>query len=199
MTFISRQPDFSPHYSESLKAVVQEQLNSCKELLQLEPDSKWTLITSVFLMRYLNLSEHFQNITDSISHLKSVDPYRNGYYSDLSSQIRIEHYITQFPFSNTFSMPSSKLTGLYHSQYLVRVERVDLKNNHLKDLDLKLLAPLVHCSCILLDDNLITSVGSLPLLVNLETLSLSGNPLTDPEADRKYLSAFVKLTNLNIN
>lgn len=62
-------PQFDPDVSPKLKAVLEDQLKSCDQLLELEPDSKWPLLTSVALMRAIDKANFREDI---ISRLKSL-------------------------------------------------------------------------------------------------------------------------------
>lgn len=62
---------------------IKEQLKVCEELLEIEPDSKWPLLTIIFLRNEL---EPNQKSLESLEKLKNIDSDRNGFYQDLSAQ-----------------------------------------------------------------------------------------------------------------
>lgn len=72
-------------------SLLEEQLELCTQLLDMEPDSRWTLLTAVQLLRALqrkqsqpNMAYH-SKIMEYLDKLKKVDPLRSGFYSDLCS------------------------------------------------------------------------------------------------------------------
>jgi len=69
------------HNQFNFQTVVQQELQKVKELLEEEPDSKWAVLTTVFLMTELGGYE--EEIKEKVSKLASVDPARNGYYQTL--------------------------------------------------------------------------------------------------------------------
>lgn len=187
---------FSPPFSIALKQTLEEQLRCCLELLELEPDSKWTLLTSVLLMKSLDLAVYSAEMVRALCKLAQVDSLRAGYYSDLSSQIQMELQLLSTPLQDTFLLNNSSLTCLYHTQYLILVKKVDLSGNKLKDRDLKCLYSLVNCTDLNLDSNLIIGLQFLPILNHLKTLSVQLNPLDNTERDRTHLKGFRSLTTI---
>ncbi|XP_046399460.1 geranylgeranyl transferase type-2 subunit alpha [Ischnura elegans] len=73
-------------------SLLEEHLQLCNQLLELEPESKWTLLTSVQLMRTLKKRDPGPNklmyqtkILEHLEKLKKIDSLRTGFYSDLYS------------------------------------------------------------------------------------------------------------------
>jgi geranylgeranyl transferase type-2 subunit alpha len=79
----------------SITAVLDRELGVCKELLELEPDSKWPLLTVVRLLRRrMELSGSEERAAQQVEALKlleslrKVDPKRQQMYTALTDQIR---------------------------------------------------------------------------------------------------------------
>lgn len=71
--------------SQNHRDVVCNELSACKELLEIEQDSKWTMLTIVFLL--LELNDSPAEVQDLVKKLQNVDPMREAYYKDLESKI----------------------------------------------------------------------------------------------------------------
>lgn len=67
----------------SLEEILNDQLVACEELLTVEEDCKWAMLTKVFLMMELKL----EGVTQLLEKLKQVDPKRKGFYEDLELKI----------------------------------------------------------------------------------------------------------------
>jgi geranylgeranyl transferase type-2 subunit alpha len=66
--------------------VEKRELAICEELMELEPDAKWPLVTSVVLMVHLRKQGHAEyedKITSYLDRLEEVDPYRKMYYRSM--------------------------------------------------------------------------------------------------------------------
>ncbi|KAG8237542.1 hypothetical protein J437_LFUL017209 [Ladona fulva] len=77
--------------------VLEEQLSLCTQLLDLEPDSRWALLTAVQLLRTLKmrqpkskLKEYDEMVMEYLDKLIAIDPLRCGYYTDLRSDCCLE-------------------------------------------------------------------------------------------------------------
>ena len=68
--------------SDTTKAVLQEQLENCQQLLELEPDSKWPSYIKILLMQILDSQTHHQDIISTFDKLKDIDKMRKNYYED---------------------------------------------------------------------------------------------------------------------
>ncbi|KAJ3008088.1 Rab geranylgeranyltransferase [Thoreauomyces humboldtii] len=60
------------------------ELASVQELVDLEPDSKWALLTTVHIMKHLARSEDVDAIREALKRLEELDPDRKEYYRDLA-------------------------------------------------------------------------------------------------------------------
>ncbi|CAB0016524.1 unnamed protein product [Nesidiocoris tenuis] len=70
--FWQASPQFDPTISEKMKAVLEEQLDSCNQLLDLEPDTKWPLLTSVVFMKAIDSYAYRDDIMKRLESLKKM-------------------------------------------------------------------------------------------------------------------------------
>lgn len=68
---------------ESLEAILLDQLQTCEELLSVEENCKWALLTIVFLKLELKQS----GIKEILEQLKTIDAKRTGFYAHLEKSI----------------------------------------------------------------------------------------------------------------
>lgn len=68
---------------ESLEEILKDQLVACEELLTVEEDCKWAMVTKAFLMMELKL----EGVKELLEKLKQVDPKRRGFYADLEARL----------------------------------------------------------------------------------------------------------------
>jgi len=75
-------------------SVLRRELGSMNEFLAMEPDSKWALITKVFLLDKLQQQQpETASIEESVSildRLVTIDPMHANYYKDLSKKLQKE-------------------------------------------------------------------------------------------------------------
>ena len=73
--------DFSRKIPESKTLeVLETDLKNCQELLELEPDSKWTRLSMILVMQAIGDKKYHGDIIASLDKLKAVDPSRKQYY-----------------------------------------------------------------------------------------------------------------------
>ncbi|XP_068156044.1 geranylgeranyl transferase type-2 subunit alpha [Drosophila tropicalis] len=118
--------------SQDLKAELETQLQSCLDLLDYEPDSKWTLLTSSLLMRAIDPSSHHEKSLEHLEKLQKVDPLRKGYYQDLAARWTLEYELNKWPQSEKFPLQfeldkhAEALTSLPYGQYLIIADELGL-------------------------------------------------------------------------
>lgn len=76
---------FKNNFPEDLEPVLKDQLQSCLELLEIEENSKWTLLTIIFLMKDLKSSQ--EELHSKVESLIQCDPLRIGFYKDLENSV----------------------------------------------------------------------------------------------------------------
>ncbi|XP_062502519.1 geranylgeranyl transferase type-2 subunit alpha-like [Corticium candelabrum] len=168
-------------------AVLQEELESCKQLAELEPDNKWTLLTLVFLMRCLNMRTYFSDIITLLHKLESIDSYRSGYFRDLKNCCVVEKQIHSFyqdiataskeTSCRKLSFSKLNLVRLIDAHQLCLVTELDISHNQLTDLrGCQCIQCLEHLNA---DDNKLEKIGcSLGHLPRLSLVSLRNNRLS---------------------
>lgn len=77
---------YTTSYTPDVLSELKSQLQSCEELLEYEPDSKWCLLTSALLMRAIDCSVYHLKSLQHLKKLQKVDPLRENYYKDLASK-----------------------------------------------------------------------------------------------------------------
>ncbi|XP_022112441.2 geranylgeranyl transferase type-2 subunit alpha isoform X1 [Pieris rapae] len=171
---------FQNKYSTTVLDELNEQLDACRQLLELEPDNKWTLLTTAFFLHCVDAKTYHKDIIDIISTLINIDEQRAGYYNDLKSKWCIEDNIQEHYANLTlhFKVESKKLSSLPHLQYYSFCEAVDLSNQNLPSRVLPGLIKLQHCKKLNLSNNRLTSLKGFPYLT-LEELIITDNPILE--------------------
>uniref|UniRef100_A0A336M0Z2 Geranylgeranyl transferase type-2 subunit alpha n=1 Tax=Culicoides sonorensis TaxID=179676 RepID=A0A336M0Z2_CULSO len=186
-------PKFGYDFQSAVIDILKSQLHDCNELLELEPDSKWTLLTSALLMRAINRTdkEYHQKSLENLHKLQKIDSLRAGYYKDLATkwniEMQLEKWIRGGNLSNTLNLSKLNLTTLYYTQYLSVVEDINLSGNQLTDRNLQKLSALKSCVKINLADNKIETLNNFPKLAALKQVILTGNAI--PEKDEAEFQA----------
>ncbi|XP_077982832.1 geranylgeranyl transferase type-2 subunit alpha-like [Glandiceps talaboti] len=194
---VTPQTVFTSEMSAETSTVLQNELESCQQLQELEPENKWCLLTILFLMRALNPLKYEQLTLEYLDLLKKVDSYRMKYYNDLRSKFVIENTISRIATSDVTSIDLSNkgLTCLYHANHLICMTDVNLSSNQLSSLR--------HCYMLQgiqkleADDNKINDLSDVVFLPQLQTLSIQNNCLTVIE-QLSPLSSCAGLTTLQL-
>lgn len=130
-----RLPTFGYEFTAAVKEVLRNQLDSCNQLLEYEPDSKWTLLTAALLMRSLDRFEYQSETLNCLKKLQKVDELRRGYYADLASKWSVECALRNWVESGecygngNVDLTNLDLTTLYYGQFFVVAQKVDLRGN----------------------------------------------------------------------
>jgi len=140
--------EFEPAVLDELKG----QLKSCQELLEYEPESKWTLLTAALLMRAID-RKHYHLVTlDHLQKLIKADPLRTGYYVDLNNKWSIEYNLAEWISKDQIEIPidlsNIDLVSLFYEQYLCASDHIVLSNELPKrNQNLVKLNALKVCNC----------------------------------------------------
>ncbi|KAK3518804.1 hypothetical protein QTP70_014890 [Hemibagrus guttatus] len=189
---------FRSELSVEKTSVLQSELQSCTQLLELEPQNKWCLLTIILLMRALDPLGHEKETLTHFQTLKEVDPMRSSYYSDLCSKFMIENTILKMEYAEVrvFSLSDKNLSTLCHLDQLLLVTHINLCSNQLVKLPLQF--TMLHCLEVLeADDNAIENLEGLYHLPKLEEVSLKNNQISKI-SDLSPLATCPKLTRLDL-
>ncbi|XP_036373461.1 geranylgeranyl transferase type-2 subunit alpha [Megalops cyprinoides] len=189
---------FRSELSVEKSSVLQSELQSCTQLLELEPQNKWCVLTIVLLMRALDPLGYEKETLAHFETLKEVDSMRSSYYSDLCSKFMIENTILKMEYAEVrvFSLSGKKLTTLCHLDQLLLVTHINLSSNKLQSLPPQF--AMLQCLEVLeVDDNAIETLPGLYHLPRLEELSLRNNQISRL-SELKPLSSCPKLTRLDL-
>jgi len=105
--------------SQDTERVLKQALDNCVQLLELEPDSKWTLYTKVLILLALDSQNYHKEILESLSALENIDTLHNNYYKDMAAKLVIEHSIETCQ-DQSIRIDQNLLNSRikYHAQYL---------------------------------------------------------------------------------
>ncbi|XP_055548467.1 geranylgeranyl transferase type-2 subunit alpha [Wyeomyia smithii] len=152
-----KKPKFGFEFGTAVLDVLKNQLESCQQLLEYEPESKWTLLTAALLMKAIDRAGHHAEILACLEKLQSVDPMRKGYYRDLTSRWNIEHrleqWIDQANYAHKVDLSGLKLERIFYEQYLSVADEIDLGANQLSEIALNKFAHFVFCKRLSLEDS----------------------------------------------
>jgi len=179
-----RQDIFHFNISEQLQIVLNSQLDSLYQLLEMEPESKWALLTYVLLLYTLKPNNYFENCLKNIKLLKVIDPLRKNYYNDLVSRYQIEHWIATNNNTENINLKGHGLTAFYHMHMFLFNENIDLSDNDLFNSNLKHLKYLIMCKNLSLKNCRLVNLNNFPPLPSLETLDLRENQIQEIARDK---------------
>ncbi|XP_064640349.1 geranylgeranyl transferase type-2 subunit alpha-like [Lineus longissimus] len=217
---------FSLELSAATTSVLEQELDSCQQLHDLEPDNKWAMLTILSLMRALDPIKYEQQTLEFIDKLKIEDPYRSNYYLDLRSKFLIENAIEKLTISPdqpdiSLDLSNNQLTTLYHQNYMVLLTKLNISNNPVPTLKnchflqrLRVLdassSKIYDCSGLEdlpmleeldISDNSINSVDDLTALTScpqLKRLRIQGSPVCNIDGFRETVVELLPdLTHLN--
>jgi len=109
---------FDPEPSEETVKVLKEELDNCEQLLEMEPDSKWTNYTKAMLMKALDSNKYFDAILEIYENLKVIDSMRKKYYEDQKSKLIIEKALERRIDVECLDLSAYKISKIFYKQYL---------------------------------------------------------------------------------
>ncbi|CAH0603116.1 unnamed protein product [Chrysodeixis includens] len=139
---------FKRKYSKPVVEELNNQLESCRQLLAMEPDNKWTLLTTTVFLHCIDAKKYHKEVIENLQTLKVIDKLRAGYYSDLITQWSVEDQLVTDYTSDSIDYKikfDEKIISLPHLQYYSHCENVDLSNQDLDSSVLPALVMLQHC------------------------------------------------------
>uniref|UniRef100_A0A182PEM2 Geranylgeranyl transferase type-2 subunit alpha n=1 Tax=Anopheles epiroticus TaxID=199890 RepID=A0A182PEM2_9DIPT len=144
-----KKPKFGYEFGSAIVDVLKAQLASCLELLEYEPDSKWTLLTAALLMKAIDRRGYHETIRQHLAKLQTVDGLRKGYYLDLASkwaiENRLEEWIEAGSLSSEIDLSDLQLTVVHYNPYLGTADAINLSDNQLVKRNLEALRDLPFC------------------------------------------------------
>ncbi|XP_076381613.1 rab geranylgeranyltransferase subunit alpha isoform X1 [Megalopta genalis] len=162
-----------------------DQLSNYKQLIEMEPDNKWAILTAVHLMRKIDFVKFNDDILTNLNTLLEVDPLRFNYYKDLRSKYIIEYKLHELwsteednEIKLKIDLSGLNLTTLSTNEYLSFFEELNLSSNCLS-ISLHQLSLLQNCKKLSLSSNQLESLEKFPTLDRLKVLSLRNNKLNN--------------------
>lgn len=127
-------PVFGYEFGAAVINELRSQLDSCDQLLECEPDSKWTLLTAALLMRSIDRFHFHEKTIEYLKKLEKVDNLRAGYYKDLASkwtlEVKLKNWIENEDFlSKKIDLSNLDLTMFHFQQYFAIASEVNLEVN----------------------------------------------------------------------
>lgn len=167
---------FSSELTAAKSAILEQELQSIQELLELETENKWAILTVVQLMKALDSTRYDTEIKNNLEKLQSIDPKRERYYIDFGSKVLIENKIKAMELNESMLQLSHlDLTAAYHMEHLLTLQDLDVSHNQITSV--KNFAYLQCLEVLNLDDNQLENVEGLEFLPSIVSLSLRGNLL----------------------
>ncbi|XP_052896795.1 geranylgeranyl transferase type-2 subunit alpha [Anopheles moucheti] len=174
-----KKPKFGYEFGSAIVDVLKAQLASCQELLEYEPDSKWTLLTAALLMKAIDRRGYYETIRQHLVKLETVDALRKGYYLDLASKWSIENRLDEWieagNLSSEIDLSGMQLTVVNYVQYFVTADALNLSTNRLIDRNLGVLGELVFCRKLNLANNALETGATVKKLPSMHEIILKGN------------------------
>lgn len=162
--------------------VLQQELETFQELLEIEPDSKWALYTKVLIMKTIDPGKYHEEIVKDFEMLCQIDSSRQGYYRDQRSKIIIQSVLSNDNSGNHIDLSNKGLTSVsYFKELFAFANSINLTKNNLKSVD-ALLPYLINCRELFLDDNVIQNDGGKIQNISLKTLSIKTNPISNDDS-----------------
>ncbi|GAB0098222.1 Geranylgeranyl transferase type-2 subunit alpha [Sergentomyia squamirostris] len=156
-------PKFEHIFGKAVVSQLKEQLDSCNQLLEFEPDSKWTLLTAALLMRAIDRKAYHARALEFLRKLQSVDSLRCGYYQDLATKWTVEQVIEKWIEAGDFDAPIDlsclQITTIPYEQFMSIARQVNLSGNQLNDRSLFKLLALQNCTHLNVQQNNLTEEG----------------------------------------
>lgn len=182
--------------SAAAEQVLQQELESCQQLMELEPNNKWTILTNVLLMRALDNQRYEPEILEHLEKLSIVDASRQNYYKDLRNKFIVENMIENLnPSIDKFYLVGRNISCIPHLDHLSFIRFMDVSNNNLKSLTN--FNNLITLEKLNASNNCITSCKGLSKLRYLRDLNLRNNQILN-ECELEDLKQCKNLTCVNL-
>nr|XP_041568842.1 geranylgeranyl transferase type-2 subunit alpha isoform X1 [Taeniopygia guttata] len=123
---------FWPELGVAEAQVLQEQVQVCRELLELEPQSRGCLLTLALLLAALDPRGGAREIRDHLESLRAADPLRSGFVADVQS--RFEAALAVLGAGEGLSLANKGLRSVPFLERMAAVSRLELVGNELREL-----------------------------------------------------------------
>ncbi|KAM7539869.1 hypothetical protein Aperf_G00000033535 [Anoplocephala perfoliata] len=165
------------------------ELDTVRELISLEPNNKWALLTLVSLLRYIRPPNCAREIESVIKALKNVDSHRRRYYADMSSaHVTEDALVASYAVnSRAINLSGVGLTRVCCLDWCALMTELNFSKNSL-DMLPETCAYLVCLKELNLDDNHISTLKPIAGLPLLKRLSVCRNLITHFEGLEPVLS-----------
>ncbi|NXM65952.1 PGTA transferase, partial [Serilophus lunatus] len=171
---------FWPEVGVADPQVLREQVETCRELLELEPQSRGCLLSLSLLLSALDPRSHAQETRKYLQHLKEADPLRLGFVCDVASRLEAALGVLGLgsgPGDLWLRLPDKSMTSLPLLERMVLVTHLDLSGNLLRSLPPHF-AALRRLQVLDLSRNRLQDLAGFPPLPRLERIWLDGNPVS---------------------
>ncbi|KAH6577903.1 hypothetical protein BASA62_000611 [Batrachochytrium salamandrivorans] len=187
-----------------------DELVCVQQLVEIEPDSKWPLLTLVYMYEHDGLEKHAKEGLETLDKLSSIDSLRVNYYQDWRSRFIWAQHLASINVNSGTDRPALPLphggsdtvvdaanlglTYIQDSTSLLFHSSLDLSSNSLRDFNFA--SSLFLIETLVLDDNAIQFIPSdLRHLVRLCTLSLRRNQIKSADSAKavKHLDSLRNL------
>ncbi|XP_074787261.1 geranylgeranyl transferase type-2 subunit alpha [Athene noctua] len=178
---------FWPEVGVAEPAVLQAQVEACRQLLELEPRSRGCLLTLVLLLSALDPLAHEDETRRCLRGLQEADPLRRGFVADLASRAEAVLAVLRLGAEPDgdgalrLRLSRKALTSVPLLEWAGLATHLELGGNRLRGPPPGLGA-LRRLRVLDLSHNEVTALGGLPALPRLQELRLDGNPISHASA-----------------
>ncbi|XP_074991362.1 geranylgeranyl transferase type-2 subunit alpha-like [Calonectris borealis] len=191
---------FWPEVGVAEAGVLEAQVETCRQLLELEPRSRGCLLTLVLLLSALDPLAHEEETRRCLRDLQEADPLRSGFVADVASRAEAALGVLRQgagPDGTVrLRLPGKGLTSLPLLERMVLVTHLDLARNRLGGLP-PALGGLRRLQVLDVSHNEVTTLRGFPPLPRLEELRLDGNPISHA-SDLTPLASCPRLARLRL-
>ncbi|VDP94573.1 unnamed protein product [Echinostoma caproni] len=167
---------------------LQGELDNIRDLVGMEPQNKWALLTLIDLLRFIHPPGSKAEINNAIDTLSVVDEERAVYYADMRTACAAQDALVQtfHKHSREISLKGIGMERLPYLDWYALMTRIDLSCNRISKLP-ETIAYLVCLADLNLDDNLLSSLHGISRLPCLSRLSVQRNRLQNFPAIEELL------------
>ncbi|KAJ3037602.1 hypothetical protein HDV00_001490 [Rhizophlyctis rosea] len=172
-------------------SIWERELKSVEELVEVEPDSKWALLTLVYMLKEVGGRD--EAAVKILGRLEKLDSFRAEYYRDLKSDFLLQRAVSAAVYpsattpstSFTFAPSPNPLTTFSPQTIspLFTIRILDLSSNHIRSMKSVACLPLLEE--INLNDNRLRRVEGVSGLRRLRILRVKGNDIRSLEGLRE--------------